>query len=391
VSAAVSKNVPVPINTQYGMSIQAGKMNSLQLLRAIAVLLVVYCHVLDLQPDHNRFGTSFQQHFFYLQNFGAVGVDIFFVISGFIITTISYQYAVNNTAGYFLVKRMIRIIPVYWLVSLFPMVYHYLKTGQLVDTTAIIKTICFFPFFDHSFFDSPILFVGWTLSFEMFFYVTIFISMLVSRKWYIRIAILLLLVVIAFNYATQAGNRLIIFFGNGIILEFLLGALAGLIFLSPFRMKPVAASFLLIAGVAALLASVIFGYGDISECGNAWNRSLSLYRVVLWGLPAALLVTGAVFKEKRQRVTIHSWWIFLGDASYSIYLTHSLIVTLLYEKWIQWGVAEKLMPDLLIVVSLLLTAAAGCIFYKLVELPLLRFLNRKVGSWSANKLPSVAS
>lgn len=355
-----------------------GKINSLQLLRAIAVLLVVWCHVLDLQPDHNRMGTSFQQHFFYLQNFGAVGVDIFFVISGFIIVIISSNYAADNAAGRFLIKRFIRIIPIYWIISLVPVVYHFITGSKQVATAAIIKTIIFFPFFDHSFFDAPILVVGWTLSFELFFYFSIFTAMLLSRKWYKWIVIALLLGCIIFNYSTQTDNRLIIFFGNAIVLEFLLGVVAGIIFLSPIRIKPAVSTSLLIAGTTALLATMIFGYKDISEYDNVWNRSLSLYRVLLWGLPAAMLVAGVVLKEKMRNVVIHPWWILLGDASYSIYLTHTLILPSLYIRWLKWGMVENLPPDLLIIVSLALAVLAGCIFYKLVELPLLRFLNNRL-------------
>jgi exopolysaccharide production protein ExoZ len=62
------------------------KLNSIQYLRAIASILVVYCHAIDIQV---YFGISRQQNFYYLQNFGAIGVDLFFVISGFIITYVS--------------------------------------------------------------------------------------------------------------------------------------------------------------------------------------------------------------------------------------------------------------------------------------------------------------
>ena len=364
-------------------SMSAGKINSLQLLRALAALLVVYCHTLDRQPETAVSG-SFQQHFFYLQNFGAVGVDIFFVISGFIITIISTQYAAHHRPGYFLARRLVRIVPVYWLVSLVPLLYG-IKNGQPVISGAI-KTIFFFPFFDHGFFDTPLLAVGWTLSFEMFFYIVVYAAMLITRRWHIQLAMVFLLSLIGISYITQADNPFIFFFGNGIVIEFLMGALAGLVFLSPVTVKPPVATFFLATGAIALLAGVFFGYGSISEAWAVWNRSIVMQRVLMWGLPAALLVAGSVFKEKEKPVTNTGRWLILpGDASYSIYLIHIIILEALYARWSRWGLLYSIPPDVLIGISVLLTALSGCIFYKIIELPLLKFLNRKLG---ISKTPS---
>jgi len=91
----------------------------------VAVILVVHCHTID------HWKNTLQGHFFYLENFGAVGVDIFFVISGFIITIISYPYAKDKRGFYFFIKRMARVVPLYWLVSLWIVVADYLHTGKL--------------------------------------------------------------------------------------------------------------------------------------------------------------------------------------------------------------------------------------------------------------------
>ena len=355
----------------------AGKIYSLQVLRALAALLVVYCHTLDRQQV-SAASVSFQQHFFYLQNFGAVGVDIFFVISGFIITVISTQYASHRRPGYFLARRLVRIVPVYWLVSLVPLLYD-MKNGQPVISEAV-KTIFFFPLFDHGLFDSPLLDVGWTLSFEMFFYLVVFSAMLITRRWHIQLAMIFLLSLIGLSYITRADNRFMDFFGNGIVIEFLMGALAGLVFLSPVTLKSSVTTFLLATGAIALVAGIFLGYGLISEYRAVWNKSIVMDRVLIWGLPAALLVTGNVFKEKEKPVTHTSrWLILLGDASYSIYLTHTIILGALYARWSRWDLLYRIPPDILIGISILLTVLFGCIFYKTIELPMLKLLNRKLG------------
>jgi peptidoglycan/LPS O-acetylase OafA/YrhL len=89
------------------------KINSIQYLRAIAAILVVYAHSLNFIGN----GNSIQANFYYLKNFGAIGVDIFFVISGFIITYVSYNLNGLNDFIVFIKKRFVRINPTYYFAS----------------------------------------------------------------------------------------------------------------------------------------------------------------------------------------------------------------------------------------------------------------------------------
>src|SRR5215831_950835 len=94
------------------------KNESIQILRAIAALLVVYVHSLDLVGGHSN---PHQPFFFNLAHFGACGVDIFFSISGFILSTVVLRSRPGTplASGDFLVRRFIRIFPIYWILSLF--------------------------------------------------------------------------------------------------------------------------------------------------------------------------------------------------------------------------------------------------------------------------------
>ncbi len=87
------------------------RVNSIQFLRAVAALLVVYEHCMKTQM---KLGVSWQQNLYYLNNFGCIGVDLFFVISGFIITYVSVKYNGSNDGMYFLERRLFRINPVYY-------------------------------------------------------------------------------------------------------------------------------------------------------------------------------------------------------------------------------------------------------------------------------------
>lgn len=357
----------------------SGKLKGIQLLRAVAALLVVYCHVLLRQPADANGLLSFQQDFFYLRHFGAAGVDIFFVISGFIITTIAGRYATDDHARYFFLKRCIRIAPVYWIVSAV-FWFGLLKYGIAFESSAVAKTFLFLPFFDHGLFDNALLIVGWTLSFEMLFYLLVFCSMLLSKKRFMEIAICCMLLLVFVNYSIPGTHRLIIFFGNALILEFILGVLIGWLFLSTRIFSPLLNSIVLSTGVLMLLSSVLLGYGDVGNIWAVWNKSSSIRRFLEWGFPSALLVAGVVMKEKRKPMYVSGYCILIGDASYSIYLTHIPILSAVYIGWGWSGLINLVSPDILILVSVGIAIAGGCIFYRFAELPLLRLLNKQLST-----------
>jgi exopolysaccharide production protein ExoZ len=357
--------------------INNNRLKGIQLLRAIAVLMVVHCHVLDLQPSHTKSGNSFQHHFFYLPDFGAAGVDIFFVISGFIITVISATYAHNNKAVDFFKKRLIRVIPLYWLVSLI-FILLLLMNGRTVNTDRAITSFVIFPFFSNPSLDIPVLIQGWTLSFELLFYMVVSAAMMMNRQWYVLIVVLFFLTCIIFNYhfAGTTRNTFIRFIGNGIMLEFLMGAIAGIVFLRLVSVKPVVANMVLFAGAGGLLISLFTGYGSVSEAAKVVSGALSYQRALIWGLPSALLVAGVALKEKTRILFVHPFWVAIGNASFSIYLTHLFFLPSLYARnWFKHSVVNVIHPDLLLFISLAFAVAVGCIFYRLVELPLLRRLS----------------
>ncbi|MEO5593237.1 MAG: hypothetical protein ABIR15_01680 [Chitinophagaceae bacterium] len=174
------------------------------------------------------------------------------------------------------------------------------------------------------------------------------------------------------------------------MLEFLMGTVTGIVFLSTVSVKPVVTNILMFAGVAGLLLSVFTGYGIISQGIGIVLGTLSLERVLIWGLPSALLVAGVALKEKVHPVFIHSFWIAIGNASFSIYLTHLIILPSLYVKcWIRFGVTDMIQPDLLLLISLALAIMGGFLFYKMVEIPVLRKLNAYVTKQAGIDLAAV--
>ena len=154
------------------------KLNSIQALRAAAAILVVYHHILNQNTGN---ATSWQQNFYHLRNFGSIGVDLFFVISGFIIMYVANTYTGLRESINFLVKRFCRINPVYYVATLFFVLVLIIfqmsgmNMAPLSSSSKIVNSlynaILIIPTNGNIESFSPLLTVGWTLSFEWLFYI----------------------------------------------------------------------------------------------------------------------------------------------------------------------------------------------------------------------------
>jgi exopolysaccharide production protein ExoZ len=248
------------------------RLQSLQALRAFAVCLVI---------AHHCFGWA---------SWGAFGVDVFFVVSGFVIAS-----SRRRSIGEFLFRRFWRIYPIYWLVSL-PLI-----PAAAWDIPRLAASLTLWPLWGSGF-SYPVLLVAWTLCFEVLFYTAAAVAMINWRWPVIAYAGAALL-------ALTTDNRIAGFVGNPMILEFLCGVV--LTRVSIDRRRGAAALFI----VACIM--IIVPHSRIAPV-DATAGFNSAGRVVLWGIPAALLVFGALSFEchlARAKVLTR-----LGDASYSIYL-----------------------------------------------------------------------
>ena len=357
------------------------KLNAIQFLRALAAILVAYAHSIDLQM---RYAHSFQQDFFYLQNFGAFGVDIFFVISGFIIPYSAGSYEGAREGRLFFFKRFRRVNPVYYLSTLLfigTMIHGILiKKIPLFPFPVIVKSVFLLPFFDSKSFITPILFPAWTLSFEWLFYLLFLLTILLRTRHKERMLLLLITGLVAagllFKGFTDLDYRLR-FMTSPILLEFLLGVC---LYWCSVKIKvPKKLAFaLLLAGICICVYEIVRGFGEISEAVSIIDGQLSLTRFILWGIPAGLLVAGCIFLEKAHslsRIWNNSLTTLLGDASYSIYLVNYTIYALCGTVYNRVGFF--LNPDLAILLQFLVAIMGGLIFYRLVEKPLLQLLHKR--------------
>jgi exopolysaccharide production protein ExoZ len=278
------------------------KLRSIQVLRAVAACAVVVLHA---YPEaHAPIGNA---------GYGAAGVDLFFVISGFIMASV----AQGRTAGQFLRDRLWRIYPLWW-VAVLPWLFMVPR-----GPTFILSSLSLWPIYAGGYYE-PVLKVGWTLSFELLFYLGMTLAIATRAAAPLALYALFLL------GALTTANPLLHFIGNPLALEFLMGVLVA-------RLPRHRALGLLIPLGLSLFALTSPGIGDVeASLGPQW----ALSRVLQWGVPAALVVWGVLSLERLFKHRRFDLPVAIGDASYSIYLCHPLAALGLAFTWpIRLGIA----------------------------------------------------
>jgi exopolysaccharide production protein ExoZ len=357
------------------------KNDSIQILRAIAALLVVYLHAVFTVSFHTA---PRQMTLVNFARFGACGVDIFFAISGFILSTLAMKMRADRSGFHngwdFLLRRFIRIFPIYWLLSLFFVLVgakqHYLTTSWLINSYLLLPSLQY-PM------QVPLILVGWTLIFEMFFYYLITLNLFFGVRHIVGRTILTILVLICLGALIGFRQPILILVANPMNLEFVFGCLVGLAYVR-FGKRQSLGTTLLIVGSAMLIATLTPGLPGLSDNKSVLNGTLSWTRVIVWGLPSAMITAGLVFRSTPIRSALGRLAVSLGDASYSIYLI-SPIVFYGYNRI--YHLLAALGPEINVALAFLLVVLCGWLCYRYVESPMIRSLNARDHRSSAQLAP----
>lgn len=296
------------------------KINSVQYLRALAAMMVVWHHALGQVA-----GTF---NFIHVPEFGPYGVDLFFMISGFIMLVTTWGK--DMTPKEFMWHRLRRIVPLYWIVTLAMVVIAIIaptlfKTLKW-DVPSLLKSLSFIPY------DSlaapgrvaPLLVPGWTLNFEMFFYVLFAGSLIFLPQDGLKVVIFTLLALVLAGLIIHPTSAVWQVYTSARLLEFGAGMLVGRWYVS-----------------------------------HRWKRHDYVYR---W----------------KRRDTTHPILSALGDSSYSIYLTHIFTLGLLRVVWVSIVPTATMGSSIAFVsISLVLCALVGWFCFRLIESPLTRMLSGK--------------
>lgn len=337
------------------------EVRSIQYLRGIAAFGVLIFHAAE------RAGGAF--------GVGAAGVDVFFVISGFIMWVVTCRRP--PTPGQFLWKRVQRIVPLYWAVTLVTAAVAVLIPGAFpvmqVTAETLVKSLLFVPHRDPQGLIAPLIVPGWTLNYEMFFYLVFAVGLLAParlRPWLISAALVAL---VAVRPLLDGQNPLVATYTDPILLEFAAGIWLGKAW-SERRLPGAALGWSLFTlGLALFAAGAVAGV-DIAGA-----------RVLLWGVPAFLLVAGAVSVERAGSVPSLPPLRILGDASYSLYLVHGLAISAALRVL---KAADVTSPPVIFAAAIAVGVVAGLAAFHLIERPAMNLFRTGLG---AQRAPSVAA
>ncbi|KYP96028.1 acyltransferase [bacteria symbiont BFo2 of Frankliniella occidentalis] len=316
---------------------------TIQWLRGLAALSVVVQH------------TAFKSHQYNYNilngyNIGSFGVDLFFIISGFIMC---HATNAKTKPTEFLRKRLIRIFPLYWVLSLVALVI-YIINPSLVNSsgghTDIISSMFLLPTKDKLLIQN-----GWSLSFELFFYLIILTSLLTFRKNLFLLTNSLIFTLVLAGLLCHPKNEYLNFATNTLLIEFSMGSIAYYLY-NKIKTTHWFISFtLLTIGITAL----------VYQQSNAGIFDLK-YRFLYAGVPMLLVLISLVLYEKNTRMVKLSLLEKIGFSSYSLYLSHAFVLSPSAK------IISKITtnPYIFSCTLVFLSVIIGIICYKFIEIPL---------------------
>jgi len=336
---------------------------SIQILRAVAAWLVVYHHYMSTLHNNN-----------YYSVLGIIGVTIFFMISGFIM----FYSLANRTcnAKEFFVRRLIRIVPAYWFYTLLMALLSLMYAKEFSsgwNLNSLITSL----FFIGSKVPSetvyyPILKVGWSLSFEMFFYALLSLCILTFGRFSF-LACIFVLVVLPFAWDEQWICTLLL--SNTWLLMFVYGITLGYAY---SKLKNTRHFLLYVVGIALFVIDVILFSNPRILIGYSQLFGLIQIAGGLVPLRVFLLISSALcFESILSRGNALRWLGYLGDISYSTYLLHTLVLgVFLHYIWHPESAFGELF--LLSVTSLTIIILSHLSYQYIETAPLLKILRRKL-------------
>lgn len=341
---------------------------NVQVLRAVAAFLVVVGHAAH-ETEVMSVALGRPAADLSAVNWG-FGVDIFFVISGFIMVYTSADlFGRPGAWRIFLTRRLIRIVPLYWLLTtallVGAVVLPQLLNVPITDWKHILASYLFIPSMRVPGEIRPVMALGWTLNMEMFFYVLFAAALAFPFRRGIALLALAILSFAAVGLAFRPEQVQLAFWSQSLVLEFLFGCLLAVAFLKGVRLTVPAAIVLGLIGFAGMLK--IPGL-------DGEPTALDGLR---WGVPALLVVAAAALSPSSSSRVV-PWLAALGDASYSLYLAHPFILRPFRNVWMNL-VGDSVSLTVYVLVAAGIATLGSVLVYRCVERPLLRWAQGWLG------------
>ena len=339
-------------------------LDILQIFRGIAALMVVIHHAVGSLKYYHKVDYMILNT---VGKFGILGVDFFFILSGFIISYAAYyKYENPNSFKNYVQNRLIRVYVPYLPVGLL-MFLLYTSFPGLSNGSREISLIASLTLYPHG---NPALSVAWTLTFELCFYLLFSISFY-SRKIWNYFVVLWSVLILIFNYSPLHNlqiNQYALFrvFFSTYNIEFIIGYLLSLMIIHKIKISLKQISLGLIS-LVLLFASPFF----ISM------KTTDFYLNYLFAC-ALFFILYATINNYNKKINKNSIMMYIGNASYSIYLIHNplqMIIIRLYPK-----INSIINSILSLIVVLFLSSILGYLYYLIFEKKCIIFIKSKIKS-----------
>jgi exopolysaccharide production protein ExoZ len=325
-----------------------GRLAGIEAGRGIAAIGVVLCHVALILTKTYDAQTSIG-----VFQFGRVGVDFFFVLSGFIIAN-AHREDIGCPArlGHYLMRRLSRVMPTYWIALALTLTLggHALSAFDMAVAALLLPS-------SHG---SPVI-VAWTLQYELVFYAA-FSSLIICKKVGVSVLVLWFVWILTSLWGGNSPWLPQSLYGP-LNIEFFLGM--GAAYWLQNHTVPAPRSLFLV-GFGLLCAVAI-----TDHAGNL--NSVNLCRIP-YGVAAAVIMVGLVGSEQRGLISVPAIFQSLGAASYSIYLFHLPFITLVWVFWLEAGLDRSMTPTASFLPLAIGGVGGGMLMSRLVEFPLMRLL-----------------
>jgi len=341
-------------------------LHSINLLRTLSCYAIAIFHVREFVNSHSDT--------VHLTFSASPGFHLFLAISGFILVYITRP---SDTPLNFMMKRVVRIMPLYWaattLALLLVMVRPWLFQDADISLPSVVSSYLLLPHYDLGGDVQPILFVGWTLGYIMLFYLLFSISLLVQERMQVPTAIALTLCVIAGAMLLPTGAYRE-FYGDPILLEFAMGCIIGL----SMRQKAIQ---------AFIKRTPMWPIGLVGIVGFAVAMHFKLPswgRLAVYAVSSALVVFACAGQDLFRKPLQNDFLSMGGKVSYGIFLIHPLLMTAFGVVLFQLTSNDWLATILLFMTVLPLTTILAYFSFRYFETPANTWLRKTLG---LSKLP----
>ena len=326
-------------NQQTNKPTNQQRLDTIQILRGVAAFVVVLCHI----------------HFIKI---GEFGVDIFFCISGFIM-----MYITEKDGRNFLQKRAIRILPLYYGITLITFCVILIAPSLFNSSEAtpeyLLKSFLFIPY-ERNGIIQPVLGVGWTLNYEIWFYFLFYISTKIKKeqRHFICSAILILISVIGLIIKTE--SVVFNFFTSPIIIEFVLGMFAFVIYKRFIVVKKSIKLKTLLKIISLFMFLTMCSFGFYT----CFIAPLKINRLFIYGIPAFIMFLCFIagFRDSK----LPKFAVILGNISFSLYLVHYYTI-FFFDRIVYSFDALNIMSFCVALIAISCSVAVAFVSWKLFE------------------------